>query len=65
MELEASQIPAQLDEVAAAAINTNFAMGAGLSINKDAIYHEPTKDNPYPNVFVVRSANKDDEVVKL
>ncbi|EAD0588166.1 MetQ/NlpA family ABC transporter substrate-binding protein [Listeria monocytogenes] len=64
VELEASQIPAQLDEVAAAAINTNFAMGAGLSINKDAIYHEPTKDNPYPNVFVVRSANKDDEVVK-
>ncbi|MBF2482674.1 metal ABC transporter substrate-binding protein, partial [Listeria seeligeri] len=34
VELEASQIPAQLDEVAAAAINTNFAMGAGLSINK-------------------------------
>ncbi|WP_099225136.1 MetQ/NlpA family ABC transporter substrate-binding protein [Listeria costaricensis] len=64
VELEASQIPAQLDEFAAAAINTNFAMGAGLSINEDSIYHEPVKDNPYPNVFVVRSENKDDEVVK-
>lgn len=64
VELEASQIPAQLDEVAAAAINTNFAMGAGLSINEDAIYNEPTENNPYPNVFVVRTENKEDEVVK-
>ncbi|EUJ33765.1 ABC transporter substrate-binding protein [Listeria floridensis FSL S10-1187] len=64
IELEASQIPAQLKEVQAAAINTNYAMGAGLTINKDAIFHEPTKNNPYPNVFVVRESNKDDEVVK-
>ncbi|EMG27414.1 ABC transporter substrate-binding protein [Listeria fleischmannii 1991] len=64
IELEASQIPSQLGEVKAAAINTNFAMGAGLTINDDAIFHEPTKDNPYPNVFVVRTENKDDEVVK-
>ncbi|MBC1921570.1 MetQ/NlpA family ABC transporter substrate-binding protein [Listeria grayi] len=64
VELEASQLPSQLSEVRAAAINTNFAMGANLTINDDAIYHEPIKNNPYPNVFVVRTANKDDEVVK-
>ncbi|AEN90512.1 D-methionine ABC transporter, D-methionine-binding protein [Priestia megaterium WSH-002] len=63
VELEASQLPSQLDEVAAAAINTNFAMGAGLSINNDAIYHEKIKNNPYPNYFVVRTKNKQDEII--
>ncbi|KHD85601.1 MetQ/NlpA family ABC transporter substrate-binding protein [Heyndrickxia ginsengihumi] len=63
-ELNAESLPSQLDEVTAAAINTNFAMGAGLTINKDAIYHEPIKNNPYPNYFVVRTSNKNDEVVK-
>ncbi|MBO1307455.1 MetQ/NlpA family ABC transporter substrate-binding protein [Enterococcus sp. 669A] len=64
VELEASQIPSQLGELTAAVINTNFAFSAGLTINDDSIFHEPLVDNPYPNVFVVRSSNKDDEVVK-
>lgn len=64
VELEASQLPSQLSEVTAAAINTNYAMGANLTINDDAIYHEPIKNNPYPNVFVVRTENKDDKIVK-
>ncbi|MGG5318614.1 MetQ/NlpA family ABC transporter substrate-binding protein [Enterococcus sp. AZ072] len=64
VELEASQIPSQLGELTAAVINTNFAFSAGLTINDDSIYHEPLVDNPYPNVFVVRSSNKDDAVVK-
>lgn len=64
VELEASQIPSQLGELAAAAINTNFAFGAGLTINDDAIYHEPLKDNPNYNVFAVRTENKDDKIVK-
>ncbi|OIK11950.1 MetQ/NlpA family ABC transporter substrate-binding protein [Bacillus sp. MUM 13] len=63
-ELNAESLPAQLGEVTAAAINTNFAMGAGLTINKDAIYHEPIENNPYPNYFVVRTENKDDAVIK-
>lgn len=64
VELEASQIPSQLGELTAAVINTNFAFSAGLTINEDSIFHEPLVDNPYPNVFVVRSSNKDDTVVK-
>ncbi|RYL92663.1 MetQ/NlpA family ABC transporter substrate-binding protein [Sporolactobacillus sp. Y61] len=63
IEMDAAQLPKQLDEVAAAAINTNFAMGAGLTVLKDAIFHEPLKNNPYPNYFVVRTENKDDEVI--
>lgn len=64
VEITASQIPQHLGDVAAAAINTNFAMGAGLTINDDAIFHEPLENNPYPNYFVVRTENKDDAVVK-
>lgn len=63
VELDAAQIPAQLGEVAVAAINTNFAMGAGLNIKDNAIYHEPLVKNPYPNYFVVRTENKDDAIV--
>ncbi|MCO7176353.1 MetQ/NlpA family ABC transporter substrate-binding protein [Sporolactobacillus kofuensis] len=64
VELDAAQLPAQLGEVTASAINTNFAMGAGLTVLKDSIYHEPLKNNPYPNYFVVRTDNKNDKVVK-
>lgn len=64
VELEASQLPKQLGEVKAAAINTNFAMGAGLTINKDAIFHESLTNNPYPNVFVVQAGHKNDKVIK-
>ncbi|WP_010631835.1 MetQ/NlpA family ABC transporter substrate-binding protein [Sporolactobacillus vineae] len=64
VELDAAQLPKQLDQVAAAAINTNFAMGAGLTVLKDSIFHEPLVHNPYPNYFVVRTANKNDKVIK-
>ncbi|WJE53198.1 MetQ/NlpA family ABC transporter substrate-binding protein [Bacillus cereus] len=63
VELEASQLPKQLDEVKAAAINTNFALGAKLSPAKDSIFREG-KDSPYVNWVVVRTENKDDETVK-
>ncbi|MFT8871844.1 MAG: MetQ/NlpA family ABC transporter substrate-binding protein [Sporolactobacillus sp.] len=64
VELDAAQLPAQLSQVAAAAINTNFAMGAGLTVLKDSIFHEPLVNNPYANYFVVRTANKNDKVIK-
>src|SRR5690606_10751619 len=41
VELEAAQIPRQLDEFAAAAINTNFAVEHGLLPTRDAIFMEP------------------------
>ena len=62
VELEASQLPTQLSEVKAAAINTNFALGAKLSRAKDSIFREG-KDSPYVNWVVVRTENKDDAVV--
>ncbi|SDV51078.1 MetQ/NlpA family ABC transporter substrate-binding protein [Chitinasiproducens palmae] len=58
VELDAAQIPRSLDDVDAAAINTNFAMEAGLSPKKDSIAIEPPT-GPYSNVIAVRAADKD------
>ncbi|WP_226037829.1 MetQ/NlpA family ABC transporter substrate-binding protein [Aquibacillus saliphilus] len=62
IELEAAQIPRQLGELTAAAINTNYAMEAGYVPTEDAIVIEPG-DSPWVNLIVVRSENKDDPVV--
>jgi D-methionine transport system substrate-binding protein len=49
--------------VAAAVINTNFAMEAKLNPVKDSIFIEP-KDSPWVNIIVARPDNKDDERIK-
>ncbi len=63
LELEASQIPTQLGEVEFAAINTNFAMEAGLHPKNDSILLE-SADSPYVNVIVVRPGDEDSEDLK-
>lgn len=62
VELEAAQIPRQLGELTAAAINTNYAMEAGYVPTEDAIAIEP-KDSPWVNLIAVRTENKDDPVL--
>jgi D-methionine transport system substrate-binding protein len=56
-ELDAAQIPRSLGDVDAAAINTNFAMEAGLKPKQDAIAIEDPK-GPYVNVIAIREADK-------
>lgn len=63
IELEASQIPRQLEEVDAAAINTNFAIEHGFVPTEDSIYIEPS-DSPWVNLIVAREENVDDPVVE-
>ena len=58
VELDAAQIPRSLDDVDAAAINTNFAMQAGLKPRQDAIAIEDPH-GPYANVIAIRTADKD------
>jgi D-methionine transport system substrate-binding protein len=53
LELEAAQLPRALDEVEAAAINSNFAIPAGLNPVRDAIGLE-SAESPYANLIVVR-----------
>ena len=52
VELEAAQVPRSLDDVALAAINTNFALNAGLNPGKDALAIE-NNDSPYVNIVTV------------
>lgn len=58
VELEAAQLPRALDDLDAAAINTNYALPAGLQPGKDSIAQESAK-SPYVNVIAVREQDKD------
>lgn len=58
VELEAAQLARSLDDLDAAAVNTNFALPAGLNPSKDAIALE-NANSPYVNIIAVRDADKD------
>jgi D-methionine transport system substrate-binding protein len=57
VEVDAAQTPRTLDDVDAAAINTNYATEAGLK-PEDAILREDPK-GPYVNLIAVRTKDKD------
>jgi D-methionine transport system substrate-binding protein len=58
VELDAAQLPRSLDDLDAAAVNTNYALSAGLQPNRDAIAQESAK-SPYVNLIAVRELDKD------
>ena len=65
-ELNAELIPSALGDVAFAVINGNFAIGAGLSPVKDALFLEPADgeaDVTYTNYVVVRTEDADADFV--
>lgn len=57
-EVDAAMLPRTLEDVDAAIINTNYALQANLSPEKDALALE-NKDSPYVNILVIRSDDKD------
>ena len=63
VELEAAQVPRSLDDVALAAINTNYALNADLTPGKDALAIE-SKDSPYVNIVTVLKGNENDPKIK-
>lgn len=64
IELEAAAIPRSLDDVAAAAINTTYAMNAGLDPAKDPLIKE-TADSFYVNIVAVRKETMNDPRLKI
>jgi D-methionine transport system substrate-binding protein len=62
IEIEAAQTPRSLADVAAAAINTNYAVDAKID-PASAILREDAK-GPYVNLIAVRTADKDKPWVK-
>lgn len=67
VEVEAAQTPRLLADVAAALINGGHAVDAGFNPKNDSIYLEQVKegtDNPYINIIVSRTEDKDNELYK-
>ena len=58
IQVEAAQLPRSLDDLDAAAINTNYAVTAGLVPTRDAIAIEDAH-SPYANLLAVRTADRD------
>jgi ABC-type metal ion transport system, periplasmic component/surface antigen len=56
-ELEAAQLPRSLQDVDAATINGNYALGAGLNPVKDSLIIEGA-DSPYVNIVVVQKGKE-------
>ena len=57
IEVDAAQTPRSLEDVDAAAVNTNYATPAGLK-PEDALLREDPK-GPYVNIIAVRAVDKD------
>ncbi len=67
IEVEAANTPSLLADVAAAIINGGHAVDNGLFPQEDAIYLETVQegsDNPYINIIVARTEDKDNELYK-
>lgn len=63
VELDAAQLSRSLGDLDAAAINTNYALPAGLNPQTDALGAESAQ-GPYAGQIVVREADKDKPWVK-
>lgn len=61
--LDAAQLPRALADVAAAVINTNYALEGGLNPSKDALFIE-NSDSPYANILVVKAGRENEEALK-
>jgi D-methionine transport system substrate-binding protein len=57
IEVDAATIPRSLQDVDAAAINTNYALEVGLNPLKDALVLE-SKDSPYANIIAIRTGDE-------
>ena len=55
VELEAAQLARSLDDLDAAAVNSSYAVAAGLSPQKDSLALEAT-DTPYVTVLIATRA---------
>lgn len=67
VELEAATVPRALEDVDIAAINSNYAIEAGLSVAEDALAVEDADGDAaqtYVNVLVVKEGNENSDKIK-
>ena len=68
VELEAAQVAQHATEVDYMVLNGNYAMQAGLNVEKDALAYEKTDSEAaktYVNVIATTTKNKDSEGIKV
>lgn len=63
-EIDAALLPRTLSDVDVAAINTNFALQAGLNPTKDALAIE-SDDSPYANIIAIRIGDENQPHLEL
>ncbi|WP_455476799.1 MetQ/NlpA family ABC transporter substrate-binding protein [Bartonella sp. B41] len=63
-EMDAGILGRAIDDFDIVIVNTNWALTTGLNLQKNAIAWEKAENNPYNNVIVVRTDDKDKLWVK-
>jgi D-methionine transport system substrate-binding protein len=63
-ELDAGIVGRSIDDLAAAVVNTDWALKSGLKPETDRIAQEPINDNPYRNFIAVKTGHENDAWVK-
>ncbi|MBB5073926.1 D-methionine transport system substrate-binding protein [Bartonella callosciuri] len=63
-ELDAGMLGRAVDDFDIAIINTNWALVSGLNLQQDVVAWEKAENNPYNNIIVVRTAEKDEPWIK-
>jgi len=58
-EMDAGMVGRAIDDLDIAIVNTNWAVTVGLNGEKDGIAWEKPENNPYNNIIVVRTIDKD------
>ncbi len=65
VEMEAKLLPSALQDVSAAVINGNYALGAGLTSDQALVFEDASKSaETYVNVLAVKEGNEESEGVK-
>lgn len=64
VEMDAGMLGRAINDLDIAVVNTNWALVTGLDGTKDAIAWEKPENNPYTNIIVVRTDDKDKPWVK-
>ena len=67
VEVEAATLPRMLEDVDFAAINSNYALPAMLTVYEDALVYEDadsTAGQTYANILVVREGNQDNPAIQ-
>lgn len=59
VELEAGMLLPALPDFDYAVINSNYVVDAGLVPSEEALFVEPTENNPWVNIFACRTADVD------